>query len=252
MNKHGLILCTNFHFSVFPNAVGEVEVKLQMNKEAESEEVQTAHHQVCLSLLFNHLQEFSLIHKDSLKYLKPIYSNDVCIILRPAAKFGKHFQLVISLDTKDSSSNIQEQIDNLVSQQPYHYAALGLEIWRRQVALELPPGLLPCLLLHCDNVGVTNSSMKSWQIVKKTWGMVASLDLDKKQLILGVQSPVPAPENNITSPLLSRDGHQPLFPTFTYSQWNSLSQFADKSVHQVKYLNVMLTTIVVDLGLNQW
>ena len=165
--------------------------------------------------------------------MKPIYGDGVCIILRPAAKFGKHFQLVISLDKKDSLENVQDQIDSLVSQQPYHSAALGLEIWRRQVGLELPPGLLPCLLLHCDNVGLINSSMKSWQIIKKTWAMVSSTDLDQKQLILGIKDPVPAPDDTITSPLLCRDGHQPLFPSLTHSQWNALSQFAAKSIHQV-------------------
>ena len=185
--------------------------------------------------MFNHLLECPLVNQESLKYMKPIYGDGVCIILRPAAKFGKHFQLVISLDKKDSLENVQDQIDSLVSQQPYHHAALGLEIWRRQVGLELPPGLLPCLLLHCDNVGVINSSMKSWQIIKKTWAMVSSTDLDQKQLILGIKDPVPAPDDTITSPLLCRDGHQPLFPSLTHSQWNALSQFAAKSINQVNF-----------------
>ena len=109
----------------------------------------------------------------------------------------------------------------------------ALEIWRRQVGLELPRLLLPCLLLHCQETKVTSTTSKSWQIVKKVWALLAGLELTGQQLILGLSSPVPTDQAS-SSPLLDREAQSPLFPGLARPQWAALVQFASRAVNQVR------------------
>ena len=208
--------------------MGELQVRVKYNKAPETEQVRLFSQSV-LALLYSTLASCPLVSGQSLRYSRPLHSEDTVIILRPEAKWGKNFQLEVRVTSK--SSEYESEVAALTSIPPHHTASTALEIWRRQAGLVLPPGLLPVLLLHCQTIGLTNISMKSWQIVKKLFGYLASADLTDRSLILGLSDPVPA-RPSLLSPLLSRDGETQLFPGLTYSQWRSLSLLANKSLHQ--------------------
>ena len=214
--------------------MGELSVLVKCNKSADYAISKQECNLICISQLMSSLRNCALIN--SAKFTKPVFHESVCLELSPSAKFGKHFKLLVSLQFEDDNDQFQTELDSFVSQQPYNSAVLALEIWRRQCGFEAPPGMFSALLLHSNIVSVTNSTMKPWQIVKKLWGMISSLDLHQKQLIFGVAEPVPCQDTTGTSPLLSRDGQTPLFDKLSSTQWQAISQFASKSISQVTCL----------------
>ena len=221
----------SFIISAFPSATGELRVLVKYNKSADNTISKQECNLICLSQLLSSLRNCPLIN--STKFIKPVFNESVCLELSPSAKFGKHFKLLISLQFEDEEDQFQSELDSFVSQQPYNSAALALEIWRRQCGFEAPPGMFAALLLHSNIVSVTNTTMKPWQIVKKLWGMISSIDLTKKQLIFGVAEPVPRQDTTGSCPLLSRDGQSPLFDKLSSTQWQAVSQFASKAINQV-------------------
>jgi len=222
---------------VFPNAVGEVCALFKCNQNPETETQMKETNMFLISQIFSSLKNCSLIKPDNIKFSKKIFSEDISLELTPAAKFGKHFKLVLSVKTGDSIREPQMTVndgDKCVSSEPYQAAAVALEVWRRQSGVSLSSAVIPCLLLHSQLVGTTNISMKPWQIVKKLWGMISNLDLEDKQIIIGVPEPVPhsEPSSIEDSPLLAKDGQTPVCQGLTWSQWLALSQFASKSLGQ--------------------
>ena len=203
---------------VFPNAVGELQVKVKSNQalgDAGAVVVQLLHA----------LENCPLLRKDSVKYVKQLFGNKVGLEVVPAAKFGKHFKLQIHV--VDDTDDVLDQGDSLVLLQPYHSAAVGLEVWRRQCCLSLPSQLFPVLLLHLQTLGLVNINMKSWQIVKKLWSFLSTKHLTETQMILGVSEAVDVGDHK-TAALLDREGQHPVFPGLTLTQWNALVRYFDR------------------------
>jgi len=222
---------------VFPKAIGEVCVSFKCNQNPESEIKKKETKMHLVSELFSSLQNSSLVKPDSMNFCKPIFNEDIGLELTPAAKFGKHFKLIIRVQIGDEEIEPKMTVgegEKCVSSQPFQAAAVALEVWRRQCGFSLSSTVIPSLLLHSQLVGTTNISMKPWQIVKKLWGMIANLDLEGKQLIIGVAEPVPHANSssNDGNPLLAKDGQTPLCPGLTVSQWSALAQFSSKSLGQ--------------------
>ena len=216
---------------MFPNAVAEIQVSVRYNKAPEAGQA-ALFSQTVLSLLHSALASSTLVSDYSLRYSRPLHSLDTVISLRPEAKWGKHLVCEVSVTSESpGTSEVESEVAALTSIPPHQTASTALEIWRRQTGLVLPPGLLATLLLHCQSTGVSNTSMKAWQIVKKLWGYLAGVDLTDKSIILGLSDPVPSVQP-LASPLLTRDGERPLFPGLTHPQWRALTLLASKSLHQ--------------------
>ena len=208
--------------------MGEIQVRVKYNKPPEAGQA-ALFSQTVLSLLHSTLASSPLVSASSLRYSRPLHSLDTVISLRPEAKWGKH--LVCKVSVTSEHQGCESEVAALTSVPPHQAASTALEIWRRQTGLVLPPGLLPTLLLHCQTTGITNTTMKAWQIVKKLWGYLAGVDITDKSIILGLSDPVPSVHSQ-ASPLLGRDGESPLFPGLTYPQWQAMALLASKSLHQ--------------------
>ena len=222
---------------MFPKAVGRLVVKVKLARSPDSPAHQRSLTRAVLAYLKTSLETSAVVSPlvSSLRYSRDVYTEpELVLLVVPSPKWGKHFTLEVSASLSSparAESNLQTQLDQLTGQQPYLAASAALEVWRRQVSLELPRQLLPCLLLHCQETKVISSTSKSWQIVKKVWALLAGLELTGHQLILGLSSPVPTAEAT-SSPLLDREAQSPLFPGLARPQWAALIQFASRAVNQ--------------------
>ena len=232
---------------MFPAAVGQLVVKVKLASTAGGSQTLT---RAVLACLMTSLESSALVAPGGLRYSRDLYSEPQLVLLVvPSAKWGKHFTLQVSVTISrpgQPENNLQSQLDSLTSQQPFLAASAALEVWRRQVSLELPSQLLPCLLLHCQETQLTAATSKSWQIVKKVWTLLAGLELTGHQLILGLSSPVPAGQET-SSPLLDREGQTPLFPGLSRPQWSALVQFASRAVSQVRTGVVLYLSSLISL-----
>ncbi len=65
------------------------------------------------------------------------------------------------LAVQAARAGLQAELGRLLtSQATYRLAGQVVEVWCRQVGLELPPGLLATLLLHCHLTNQLTSTMK--------------------------------------------------------------------------------------------
>ncbi len=63
--------------------------------------------------------------------------------------------------TMAGRAGLQDELTRLMtSHATYRSAGQVVEVWARQMALELPPNLLPTLLLHCHLTTQLTPSMK--------------------------------------------------------------------------------------------
>ena len=107
---------------MFPNAVGEVCALFKCNQNPETETQMKEINMFLISQIFSSLKNCSLIKPDNIKFSKKIFSEDISLELTPAAKFGKHFKLVLSVKTGDSIREPQMTVndgDKCVSSEPY-------------------------------------------------------------------------------------------------------------------------------------
>jgi hypothetical protein len=67
--------------------------------------------------------------------------------------------------TQAGRAGLQDELTRLMtSQAAYRSAGQVMEVWGRQMALELPPNLLPTAILHCHLTGQLTTSMKVYRI----------------------------------------------------------------------------------------